>query len=41
VRRTMRQIVDAVEAKETIAEGRMKLLGGIYEIASGRVRFLT
>jgi carbonic anhydrase len=41
VRRTMRQILETVEQQSAIAEGRMKLIGGIYEIVSGRVRFLT
>jgi carbonic anhydrase len=37
---TMRQILDSPEGKAAMAEGRRKLVGGIYEIESGRVRFL-
>lgn len=40
VRWTMRQIADAPEGKAALAEGRMRLVGGVYEIQSGRVRFL-
>ncbi len=40
VRWTMHQIADAPEGKAALAEGRMRLVGGIYEIESGRVRFL-
>ena len=40
VRWTMRQIADSPEGKAAIADGRRKLVGAIYEIASGRVRFL-
>jgi carbonic anhydrase len=40
VRWTMRQILETPEAKARMAEGRMKLVGGIFDIASGRVRFL-
>ena len=40
VRWTMRQIADSPEGKAAVAEGRMKLVGGIYEIGSGCVRFL-
>lgn len=40
VRRTIRQIADTPEGKAALDEGRMKLVGGIYEIDSGRVRFL-
>jgi hypothetical protein len=29
------------EAQAQIAEGGMKLVGGIFDIASGRVRFLS
>ena len=40
VRWTMAQILETPEGQERVAEGRMKLVGGIYEIATGRVRFL-
>ncbi len=40
VRWTMRQIFDSPEGKVALAEGRKRLVGGIYDIASGRVRFL-
>ena len=41
VRWTVRQILGTPEARVRTAEGRMKILGAIYEIASGRVRFLS
>ncbi len=41
VRWTMRQILEAPEGQACLSEGRMKLVGGVYEIESGRVRFLT
>jgi carbonic anhydrase len=40
VRWTMRQILDSPEGKVALAEGRKRLVGGIYDIGSGRVRFL-
>jgi carbonic anhydrase len=40
VRWTMRQIADSPEGEAEIAAGRLKLVGGIYEIRSGGVRFL-
>jgi len=40
VRWTMRQILDSPEGKLALAEGHKRLVGGIYEIASGRVRLL-
>ena len=40
VRWTMRQILDSPEGKVAVAEGHKRLVGGIYEIASGHVRFL-
>ena len=40
VRWTMRQILDSPEGKVALAEGRKRLIGAIYDIASGRVRFL-
>jgi carbonic anhydrase len=41
VRWSMRQILEAPEARERLAEGRMKLVGAVYEIATGRVRLLA
>lgn len=40
VRWSMRQIVETPEGRERQAEGSVKLLGAIYEIETGRVRFL-
>jgi carbonic anhydrase len=40
VRWTVRQIVDSPEGQARLAEGRMKVVGAIYEIETGRVRFL-
>ena len=40
VRWTMRQILDSPEGKVALAEGRKMLVGAIFDIASGRVRFL-
>ena len=41
VRWSMRQILETPEAKARTVEGRMKLVGGIYELETGRVRFLV
>jgi carbonic anhydrase len=41
VRWTMRQVLETPEAQARLAEGRMKLVGAVYEIESGRVRFLS
>ncbi len=41
VRWTIRQIIESPEGRARLAEGRMKIVGAIYEITSGRVRFLT
>jgi carbonic anhydrase len=41
VRWSMRQLLAAPEAQARAAEGRMKLVGAIYEIGTGRVRFLA
>ena len=38
---SMRQILETPEAKARAVEGRMKLVGGIYELETGRVRFLV
>jgi carbonic anhydrase len=40
VRWTIHQILDSPEAKARQAEGRVKLVGAIYEIETGRVRIL-
>ena len=40
VRWTVRQIWESPEGQARLAEGRMKIVGAIYEIESGRVRFL-
>src|SRR5262249_45469134 len=37
---TVRQIVDSPEGKARAGEGRMKIVGAVYEIETGRVRFL-
>ena len=36
----MRQILETPEGRERQAEGSVKLVGAIYEIETGRVRFL-
>jgi carbonic anhydrase len=41
VRWTVRQIMETPEGRDRLAEGRLKLAGAIYEIESGRVRFLN
>ena len=41
VRWTMRRILDSPEGRVRIAEGRMKVVGAVYEIETGRVRFLA
>ncbi len=38
---TVRTILDSPEGRARQAEGRMKLVGAVYEIESGRVRFLA
>lgn len=40
VRWTMQQILETPEGRARLAEGRLKLVGAIYEIETGRVRFL-
>ena len=37
---TMRQILETPEGRERQVEGRVKLVGAIYEIETGLVRFL-
>ena len=41
VRWSMRQILETPEGRERLAEGQLKLVGAIYEIETGRVRFLA
>jgi carbonic anhydrase len=41
VRWSMRQIMDSPEAQARAAEGVIKLVGGVYELTTGRVRFLS
>jgi carbonic anhydrase len=40
VRWSMRQILESPEGRERQAEGLVKLVGAVYEIETGRVRFL-
>jgi carbonic anhydrase len=40
VRWTVRQILDSPEGQARMAERRMKIVGAVYEIETGRVRFL-
>jgi carbonic anhydrase len=40
VRWTVHQILDSPEGKARMAEGRTKIVGAVYEIETGRVRFL-
>ena len=40
VRWTVRQILDSPEGQARMAEGHMKVVGAVYEIETGRVRFL-
>ena len=40
VRWTMRQIAETPEASANLAAGRLGLVGAVYELESGRVRFL-
>jgi carbonic anhydrase len=40
VRWSMHQLLETLEAKTRLAEGAMKLVGGVFEFESGRVRFL-
>ena len=41
VRWSMRQILETPEGRERRATGELKLIGAIYEIETGRVRFLS
>ena len=40
VRRTVRELLEAPEAKARLGEGHMRLIGAVYELDTGRVRFL-
>ena len=40
VRQTVRDLLESPEGKERAAEGVMKLVGAVYDLATGRVRFL-
>ena len=40
VRWTMRALLESPEGKARVAEGVMKLVGAVYELTTGRVRFL-
>jgi len=40
VRWSMRQILETPEGKARVAEGVLKLVGAVYELETGRVRFL-
>jgi carbonic anhydrase len=41
VRWTVRQILNTPEGQARLAEGQMRIVGAIYDIESGRVRFLA
>jgi carbonic anhydrase len=40
VRWTVRQILDSPEGQARVAEGHMKIVGAVYEIETGLVRFM-
>ena len=40
VRRTISELLETPEAQSRLAEGHMRLIGAIYELETGRVRFL-
>jgi carbonic anhydrase len=40
VRWSLRQVLESPEAKARVAEGVLKLVGAVYELTTGRVRFL-
>lgn len=40
VRHTVRQVLESPEGKDRTARGDMNLIGAIYDLATGRVRFL-
>jgi carbonic anhydrase len=41
VRWSMRQFLETPEGRARVAEGRIKIVGAVYEIATGRVRLLA
>jgi carbonic anhydrase len=41
VRWTLRRIAETEQGRQRLADGRLKLVGGIYEISTGRVHWLT
>ena len=41
VRWTVRRVLDSPEGRLRLAEGRMKIVGAVFEIESGRVRLLS
>jgi carbonic anhydrase len=40
VRRTVRDLLESPEGRARTAESEMKLVGAVYDLATGRVRFL-
>jgi len=40
VRRTIRELLESPEGKARMAEGGVKLIGAVYDLVTGRVRFL-
>jgi carbonic anhydrase len=40
VRWTVREVLESPEGKTRVAEGRLKLMGAVYDLATGRVRYL-
>jgi carbonic anhydrase len=40
VNRTVRQILESSEAKARVAEGNVRIIGAVYEIETGQVRWL-
>ena len=40
VRRTVRDVLESPEGRARTAEGEMKLVGAVYDLTTGRVRFL-
>ena len=41
MRWSMHQLLDTPEGKARMAEGIVKLVGAVYELKTGRVRFLS
>jgi carbonic anhydrase len=41
VRWTLRQIAQTDQGRQRLRDGRLKLVGGFYEITTGRVHWLT